>query len=96
MFTFKTERPTGPYKSFFSATHDIKLKGVVCGSIDDEKPHAIRFMKLKYDLMEDGNPNCAWRWTKLKKDFTSVQEAKDFLKGNFEKITNSINIYIGQ
>lgn len=93
-FTFKTEQPTGRYRSFFSASHDIKLGGVVCGSIDDETPHTVKFMKWKDDIMEDGNPNCQWKWVRLKRKFSSVFEAKEFVKENSEEIQSQIKVFI--
>jgi len=45
--------------------------------------------------MEDGNPNCAWRWAKLKNDFSSVKEAKKWVVENSEMIQESINIFKG-
>lgn len=35
-FTFKTTQPTGRYKSFYTPYHEIKLNGVVVGSIDPD------------------------------------------------------------
>lgn len=92
-FTFKTEKPTGRYRSFQSASHDIKLGGAWCGSIDDDPPHKVRFMKLKDDPMEDGNPNCAWKWVTLKKEFQSVADAKEWVRENSELIQRQIKIF---
>ena len=93
-FTFKTDQPTGRYRSFFKPIHRIKLKGADVGTITHEHPHKIRFMVIKDDIMEDGNPNCVWRWKSLTKKFDSIDEAKLFLKRNTEQILNKINIYI--
>lgn len=95
-FTFKTIKPTGPHKSFFSDEHIIKLNGMVCGSIDNDAPHSVRLMAIKDDIMEDANPNCIWKWVKLKKAFESVQGAKDFLKKYSSEIQQSINIFCQQ
>jgi len=95
MFTFKTNKPTGRYKSFFKATYDIKLKGKVVGAITSKAPHRIRLEIIKKDIMEDKNPNCLWKWTTLKKEFNSVDEAKAFLKENYERIVNQLNLYQG-
>lgn len=83
-FTFKANRPTGKYRSFFATTHDIKLKGEVVGEIDDNL--TIRLMILKKDINEDGNPNCKWKWVKLKKKSSTLEEAKEFLNSNIDKI----------
>jgi len=93
-FTFKTTKPTGRYRSFSNDHHDIKLQKVEVGTIDYEAPFKIRLMVVKADIMEDGNKNCPWKWMRLKKEFTSLQEAKDWLKANYEQIRKQINIYI--
>ena len=85
-FTFKTKHSTGQYRAFFPNNHHIKLNKKQIGSIDDKFPHKIRLMIKKEDIMEDGNPNCSWKWITLKKESISVQEAKDFLQTNIEKI----------
>jgi len=65
-FTFKTERPTGRYRSFYSSNHIIKLKKIPVGMIYpsglDSPPFSIHLQVIKKDLMEDGNKNCEWRW----------------------------------
>lgn len=91
-FTFKTERATGRYGSFFPVQHYIKLKRNVVGRIDDKKPHKISLMVIKDDIMEDGNPNCDWVWKKVNREFNSVEEAKIWLNDNFERITTSLNL----
>lgn len=93
-FTFKTTKPTGRYRSFGVPFHDIKLNGVVVGSIGDEKPHAVRFMKVKADIMEDGNAHCAWKWARIKREFESIDHAKTWILENSETIQNQINIFI--
>ena len=85
-FTFKTEHPTGRYRAFNCCYHYIKLKKKQVGSISDESPHEIRLMVIKLDIMEDGNPNCTWKWITLKNKFTSLDEAKKFLNINFTSI----------
>jgi len=83
-FTFKTNKPTGKYHSFFETFHYIKLNGLQVGSIDDKAPHKIRLMVI----LEDGNPNCDWKWIKLKHESVSLQDAKDWVNVNFDKILN--------
>ena len=90
-FTFKTEKPTGRYRSFFSENHDIKLKKKKCGSIVD-RTWDIRLIVLKDDIMEDGNANCEWKWITLKKKSESLQEAKDWLNVNFISLNQKYKI----
>jgi hypothetical protein len=85
-FTFKTERSTGNFRSFFPDAHYIKYNRKMCGAIDDRKPYKIRLQVIKSDINEDGNKNCDWKWIMLKKEFSSVQEAKDFLNENIDNI----------
>ena len=91
-FTFKTEKPTGRYKSFSSNYNYIKLNGSNVGSIDDEKPYKIRLMVYKKDMKEDGNPNCDWKWIILKVGFDNLDDAKNFVLSNATKIVSQFNL----
>lgn len=91
-FTFKTTKPTGKYASFYNPSHDIKLNKKDVGSIVDGK-WTIRLKVVKDDIMEDGKPNCPWEWISLKKESSSLQEAKDFLNANFKTITEKFNLF---
>ncbi len=84
-FTFKTEKSTGQYSSFFKDDHYIKLKKVEVGNIVDQT-WQIGFMVVKDDINEDGNPNCDWKWIHLKHKSISLQDAKDFLNRNIDRI----------
>lgn len=91
-FTFKTEKPTGRYRSFYSPHHYIKLKGVMVGTIGHEHPHKIRLMVVKDDIAEDGNPNCKWKWITLKVESESVMMAKAWLQEKIHTITQTFNL----
>lgn len=91
--TFKTEEPKGKYRAFHDTIHYIKIDGVEVGTIGHNEPHKIRLKAVKDDAAQ-GNPNCSWKWVVLKKDFTTLQEAKDFLKINFEKILKKVTIAV--
>ena len=92
-FTFKTIKPTGRYRSFEANNHHIKLKRKQLGSIDDKFPHSIRLMVVKKDILEDGNPNCNWKWITLSKKSDSIKEAKEFLNNNIEGIMNKYTLH---
>jgi hypothetical protein len=92
-FTFKTDHPTGKYKSFEPDYHHIKLNKKDVGYISDEKPYKIRLQVIKENINENGNPNCVWKWATLKKQSETLQEAKDFLNTNFESITQELKLY---
>ena len=91
-FTFKTESPTGPYKSFNEVFHYIKLKKIKRGSIDDKSPHYIRLMVIKNNIMEDNNPNCIWKWIILAHRSNSVADAKMWLNENIEALLEKYNL----
>ena len=86
-FTFKTERPTGKWKSFSATWYYIKLDGKEVGSIGEDKPHKIRLMVVKDDINSDGNPNCPWKWITLKKESETMDAAKEWLNNNIAEIT---------
>ena len=92
-FTFKTEKPVGQYKSFFDPTYRIKLKGFVVGSIEPQSPFRARFMVEKSDIMEDGNSNCSWKWIKFAKEFGSVDETKQWLRGHTDLIIGMYTLH---
>ena len=92
MFTFKTNWPTGRYRSFSNPTHEIKLKRKMVGLIDADPPHQIRLMVMKDDIMEDGNPNCEWMWIVLSQKFSCVNDAKDYLRMTYEAITTQLKL----
>ena len=93
-FTFKTRKATGRYRSFDKDWHAIKYLGKDVGSIDDKKPHQIRLMVIKDDKIKDNNPNCTWKNIFLATKFESIQEAKDFLNDNIEKILKQFNLHL--
>lgn len=91
-FTFKTEKPTGKWKSFQKASHSIKLNKCWVGSIEPEYPFYIRLMVIKKDIMEDKNPNCEWMWKTLAHKSQSLDEAKQFCNDNIDLILNKFNL----
>ena len=93
-FTFKTDHPTGMYRSFFSSQHYIKLKKKVVGMIGDKFPHRIKLQVIKEDINKDGNPNCTWEWITLKGTYVSLDDAKEFLKENTDRIIKKYNLYM--
>jgi hypothetical protein len=94
-FTTKTTQPTGRYRSFDSAMHEIKLNGICVGTISDKKPYHIklRVTKEEADKINDKDPNCEWKRITLKKEFESVNEAKEWVKENSERIQTQFKIH---
>jgi hypothetical protein len=93
MFTFKTEKASGRYAFLNTDHHYIKLKRKEVGQIGDEPPHVIRFMVKKKDINEDNNPNCEWKWIKLKRESKSVEDAKQFLRLFYKEIIEKYELY---
>jgi len=93
-FTFKTEKSTGKYRSFYPPTHNIKLKKKCCGTIGTEPPHRIRLTIMKDEKHTDKNQNCPWIWIGLNYDFNSLDEAKKFLNDNFDRLTKQFNFHL--
>jgi len=93
MFTFKTEKSTGRFRSFYPDHHYIKIKKSKVGTISDEHPHKIRLAIFKDDINEDGNPNCEWKWITLKKESESVKDAKEWLVKAYTAITEKYKLY---
>jgi hypothetical protein len=91
-FTFKTTRPTGSYAWIHKPYHDVLLNKNKVGSIEHEKPNTIRLMIMKTDIMEDGNPNCPWKWISLKKESESLDDAKIFLNKSIDIILTKYKI----
>ncbi len=94
-FTFKTEKATGMYRSFYPDLHEIKYKRKACGQIleDKLKGYKVRLMIIKQDILEDGNPNCKWKWIQFKPRFKTLQDAKDWVNKGFDVIMKTYNIY---
>lgn len=74
-FTFKMHKETGLRAVAYRPSSDIKIKGVVVGSI---REGAIRFM-VKREMTED-DP-APFKWITLKKKFAGDAEAREFLRG---------------
>jgi hypothetical protein len=80
-------------------TCQIKINKIVVGEIvenrrDRSEEIKIKLMVIKSDIMEDGNPNCIWKWITFKKTFESEELAKIWFKENIEGIMGKWNIFI--
>lgn len=91
-FTFKTNKPTGKYRSFDTDYHHIKLAGREVGNISAGKTFRINLNVMKTETITDSNPNCPWKRITLKKESETLQEAKDWLNANFKSITAKYTI----
>lgn len=78
-FTFKTNKPTGKYRSFDVTYIDIKLNKLIVGGIYEpsylskETKVRIRF------VIEDKTLKCGFKWVTLKASFDDLLEAKNYV-----------------
>jgi hypothetical protein len=91
-FTFKTHKETGKYEWLHKPYHYVLLNKNNVGSIDPEKPYTINLMAVKKDILEDGNPNCPWKWIHLKHESETLDDAKAFLNENIDAILTKYTI----
>lgn len=91
-FTFKEHKPTGRYKSFYNSYWDIKLKKKACGHIhrNDDGEFTITLSIKKEKTKEDP---CSFRNAKLKAKFSTIEETKNFLEQNTNKIIELYDLY---
>ena len=88
-FTFKTEKSTGRYRSFYPDAHYIKMDKKQVGKIND-KDFTIRLMVQKEVTKEDPAP---FKWITLKHVEPSLLETKAWLNKNFTAITTQYQLY---
>lgn len=81
-FTFKTEQPTGRYRSFYPTMHHIKLNKGIVGSINDKD------FTIKLHIVKDGS----LKWITLTHKSKSLLDAKQFLKDNFDAISKRFEL----
>lgn len=91
-FTFKTEKPTGKYKSFINNVNNVLFNKKMVGLIEPDN-FKIRLMIVKDDINSDGNPNCPWKWITLSKNNETLQDAQKFLNDNFTNIFIKYTLY---
>jgi len=91
-FTFKKHpKHTGlyavghPYSSV-----DIKLNKKKVGQINApngyDKRWQVGFTVVKKDIMEDGNPNCSWKWVFVESCLATEEAARQYIKDNTEEL----------
>lgn len=88
-FTFKAQKQ-GTWDLFKAI--DIKYRGEVVGYMQST-PDNKWFIRLQIPASEAAlkeNPNCPWMWGKIKRLFTTADEAKLWLNENREKLLTSI------
>ena len=92
-FTFKTDKSTGKYRSFYKDFYNIKFNKKEVGQIVAvDGGYKNRLQVMKENINEDGNPNCDWRWIQLAMKHNSIQDAKEWLNENRELIFKYYNL----
>jgi len=77
---------------------DIKLNKKVIGSISAPRNFLQRnywqigYAVVRKELMEDGNPNCKWRWITLELKHDNLNLAKEFVRKEENNILKQFNI----
>jgi hypothetical protein len=98
-FTFKTDKPTGRYRSFSEDQVHIKFNKAKVGEIYPVGRYftdgcKIRLMVEKENINEDNNPNCSWKNIFLKKSFSTIEEAKIWLNKIIEYILKKYKLHL--
>lgn len=91
-FTFKTNRATGQYASFYGDTHDIKIKRKVCGEIVD-RDWRVRLMVKKEPTEQDPAP---FFWITFKYKGSSLNDVKEFLNEHFDTICMKYDLFFDE
>jgi hypothetical protein len=96
-FTFKTDKPTGKYKSFFDSQYLIKYKKVEVGYFSKKYREGKDVFRVNFKVWKNENdlekePNCKWKWVTFKKEFFSLEEAKMWINEIKETIWEKYDI----
>lgn len=93
--TFKNYVPTGRYASFETEQCDIKRNKNIVGSIAE----ANHFSKVSFEerfsislMIIDETQECGWKWITLKKKFSNMNNAREFVKANDEQLQKQFNL----
>lgn len=78
-FTFKKQIATGRYRSFEKDQTEIKLNKKMCGLIDETENGKYRMSFMVLKDKPDNNPNCEWKWVRVKPLFNSEEEARQWV-----------------
>lgn len=96
-FTFKTIKSTGRYRTFYPDEYQIRLNGIHVGNIYSKGTlewikYKIHLRIIKDENNTDKHINCPWMWIWFKKDFSSLEEAKQFIRDNNNLIQTQFKI----
>lgn len=88
-FTFKTEKSTGRYRSFYPDEHIIKLQGKEVGRISDDLDHKISFYVKVEPTKEKPSP---FKTVTLKNTFSNLVDAKYYVNAKFDTIIKQFDL----
>ena len=99
-FSIRTKKPTGKWgwtqHSTISIIYNKKKVGalyLLTEAGTNIHKFQISLVVLKKDIMEDNNPNCVWRWVRLKGRYETEAEACQFLNDNKEQLFESMTLW---
>lgn len=87
--TFKTHKPTGRFRSFDTEYADIKFKKKIFGTISEISGLGDKYKINLMVVSEKGG----FDWISLKVRFKAMNEAKLFVKENYEAISKKFNLF---
>lgn len=93
-FKFKTKKEKDKWAWLQAPTHKVFYGKHWVGTIADEKPHYIKLMVIKTELLTDNNPNCNWLWITLSKKSDNLKDAQEFLNQVFFKLLDKYSFYL--
>lgn len=97
-FTFKKNPASGlaqVAKPYGYGT-DVKLRGKTVGTIRPPNAQAlsqdwraaVMVEKSSPGVPDDGNPNCSWRWITFRTQFSSEEQAREWLRAHAAEIVS--------
>ncbi len=96
MFTYKEQKRTGKFRSFQTRCYHIKLDKKVVGyirepsNLSNEQGWGISFSIKKEVTKEEPAP---FKWIFFTTRFETIDEAKEFLRVNFDGIIAKYDLY---
>lgn len=92
-FTFKINKSTGQYRSFYPDNVDIKLNKKLVGHIGTKNLSGPWQVSLAIKKEKTNGDPADFKWIYLKKEYSSINEAKEMLIRNTEAIIQKFDLY---
>lgn len=97
--SFKIERPTGRFRSFYHASCDIKSDGKVVGSIAYRGARNVNGCYKVGLMVVDETQHSGWKWITLTKQFdamgdeANIKLAKEWVKIYWDHLNQKYNLH---